>query len=67
MEHKCEFTIKRRNDMNTEWLYLCECGAQDGAKFWAMLNDKWNFAFNKGVWKQNQLKKFPWLRNKLKV
>jgi len=40
MGHKCEFTKKVRNDMDTKWLYVCRlCGAQDGAKFWDEMND----------------------------
>lgn len=65
MEHEHKFTKKVRNDMNTKWLYLCEvCDAQDGTKFWGMLNDKWDLTFNRGALVRRRIKKFPWLKNK---
>ncbi len=40
MGHECEFTKIVRNDMNTKWLNVCWlCGAQDGKKFWAEMNE----------------------------
>jgi hypothetical protein len=57
-EHEHKFTKKVRNDMNTKWLYICEiCGCQDGTKFWAMLNEKWNKQFNKADYVRNNKKK----------
>jgi len=40
MGHKHEYTRKVRNDMDTQWVEICWlCGAQDGEKFWAKMNE----------------------------
>lgn len=57
-EHEHIFTKKVRNDMNTKFLYLCEiCGCQDGTKFWAELNNEWNFRYDIIRWFKNKFKK----------
>lgn len=33
------------------------CGCQDGNKFWAKLNDKWNFHYDFGKWFMDKIKR----------